>query len=59
MVAMGWSSSENLICILEEGTIVVYDVHGHTIFTRVLARVRNYVCACTCTYVWLSVLFSI
>ena len=42
MVAVGWSSAENLICILEEGTMVVYDVHGHTIFTRVIARVRNY-----------------
>ena len=36
---MGWTSSENLVCILEEGTMVVYDLRGEQVFARVIARV--------------------
>lgn len=36
---MGWTTSENLVCILEEGTMVVYDLRGEQVFARVIARV--------------------
>ena len=36
---MGWTSSENLVCVLEEGTMVVYDLRSEQVFARVIARV--------------------
>ena len=36
---MGWTTSEDLVCILEEGTMVVYDLRGEQVFARVIARV--------------------
>ena len=39
VMGMGWTSSENLVCVLEEGTMVVYSIHGQNIYTRILARV--------------------
>ena len=41
VVALGWTGSENLVCVLEEGTLVVYSIHGQQIYTRIIARVRK------------------
>jgi len=38
VVALGWTGSENLVCVLEEGTLVVYSIHGQQIYTRIIAR---------------------
>ena len=38
-MGMGWTSSENLVCILEEGTMAVYTIHGHLLYTRLISRV--------------------
>ena len=38
---MGWSSSEDLICILEEGTMASYNIHGYLHYTRPISRVSN------------------
>ena len=41
VVALGWTGSENLVCVLEEGTIVVYSIYGQQIYSRIIARVRT------------------
>lgn len=40
IVGLGWTSSENLILIYDDGTIVVYTVLGERKFQRLLAHVR-------------------
>ena len=39
IVGLGWTSSENIVCVLEEGNMVVYSIDGIHIFARILARV--------------------
>ena len=39
MVSIGWTSSENLVVILEDGSMAVYSIHGQLQFTRVITRV--------------------
>ena len=36
---MGWSSNEDLVCILEEGTMAVYNIHGYLHYSRPISRV--------------------
>lgn len=37
---MGWTASEDLVLIYDDGTMVVYNVHGEMKFQRLLARVN-------------------
>lgn len=39
IIGLGWTSSENLVCVLDEGTMVVYDLHGERVYSRPIARV--------------------
>lgn len=39
IVGLGWSSSENVVCVLEEGNMVVYNIYGQHLYARILARV--------------------
>lgn len=39
---MGWSSNEDLVCILEEGTMATYNIHGLLHYSRPICRVRNF-----------------
>jgi hypothetical protein len=39
VVGMGWNSNEDLICILEEGTLASYSIHGHIHYSRPISRV--------------------
>ena len=41
MVGLGWTSSESLVVVTEDGTMGVYDIHGQQKFNRVITRVRN------------------
>lgn len=54
---MGWSSNEDLVCILEEGTMATYNIHGLLHYSRPICRVRNflYVHACICVHVHVHV----
>ena len=39
---MGWTASEDLVLIYDDGTMVVYTVHGVMKFQRLLARVGTF-----------------
>jgi len=39
VISLGWTSSEDLVVILEEGNMCYYDIHGQHKFTRVITRV--------------------
>ncbi len=59
MVDMGWTASENLVLVLEEGTMVVYNIFGDMLLTRIISRVSSITEAvalgsrgiCTCSFV--------
>lgn len=51
VMGMGWTSSENLVCILEEGTMAVYTIHGHLLYTRLISRVSLEI-QCACMYMY-------
>ena len=38
-MGMGWNSNEDLICILEEGTMAVYGINGLLKYSRPISRV--------------------
>ena len=38
---MGWTSADNLVVVLEDGTMAVYNVHGQRQYTRVITRVSS------------------
>lgn len=40
---MGWSSNEDLVCILEEGTMATYNIHGLLHYSRSICRVSNFI----------------
>lgn len=51
IIGLGWTSSENLVCVLDEGTMVVYNLHGDRVFTRPIARVSlEELHMCMCVY---------
>ena len=50
IVGLGWTTSENLVCILEEGTMVVYDLRGEQVFARVIARVSSSCAVFSCLH---------
>ena len=52
---MGWSSNEDLVCILEEGTMATYNIHGLLHYSRPICRVSNFIYVRTCTYVYMDV----
>jgi hypothetical protein len=39
LIGMGWNSNEDLICILEEGTMAAYSMHGFLHYSRLISRV--------------------
>lgn len=56
---MGWTTSEDLVCILEEGTMVVYDLRGEQVFARVVARVSLLLSICVlCSGDIIGLIFS-
>ena len=48
MSALGWTSTEKLIVILEEGTIVKYDIHGNIVKQIALPNVSIVLCMFYC-----------
>ena len=50
-MGMGWSSNEDLICILEGGTMAAYSIHGHLHYSRAISRVSHRSCCMCCTYI--------
>lgn len=38
LVGLGWNNAENLVCILEDGSMSVYDMRGVVQYTRIIAR---------------------
>ena len=38
-MGMGWNSNEDLICVLEEGTMTAYSMHGLLYYSRAISRV--------------------
>ena len=41
IVGLGWTSSENIVCVLEEGNMVVYSIFGQQLYARIIARVSD------------------
>ena len=62
MSALGWTNTEKLIVVLEEGSIAKYDIHGNYLHQSALPNVSMVfrVCAralmCMCVYVFACVL---
>ena len=40
-MGMGWTASENLICVFEDGSITVHSIFGHKVYNRRLDRVSE------------------
>ena len=40
-MSLGWTSSEKLVVVAEDGTMTVFSIHGQLIYTRVITRVRR------------------
>lgn len=38
VVGMGWTSSENLICVFEDGSMIVFDIEGCQLYVKLIAR---------------------
>ncbi|XP_064405910.1 vacuolar protein sorting-associated protein 16 homolog isoform X2 [Halichondria panicea] len=38
IIGLGWTSSEHVVCILEDGNMVVYNIYGKHLYARILAR---------------------
>ena len=61
MSALGWTNTEKLIVVLEEGSIAKYDIHGNYLHQSALpnvsmvfcvcVRVHLYACVCMCLHV--------
>ena len=51
---MGWTASEQLITIFDDGTMDVHSVQGEKIFNRLLTRVSSVKALCTGVYCLLS-----
>ena len=47
MSALGWTNTEKLIVVLEEGSIAKYDIHGNYLHQNALPNVSIYI---ICTY---------
>ena len=41
IVQMGWSVSEDLLCVAEDGSVFVYDIHGAIKKTLTMGQVSN------------------
>ena len=44
VVELGWTTSENLVCVLEDGSMIVYDINGQLLYSRIIQRVRVVKC---------------
>ena len=66
MSALGWTNTEKLIVVLEEGSIAKYDIHGNYLHQSALPNVSmlcvydlcsERVCACVrvCVYLYVPV----
>jgi len=42
---MGWSASEDLICILEDGNVLLYDIYGSIQKTTSMGQVIYAICS--------------
>ena len=51
VVGMGWNSNEDLICILEEGTLASYSIHGYIHYSRPISRVSCYNMQCCSMFI--------
>ena len=40
-MGMGWTASENLICVFEDGSIAVHGIFGQKVYNRRLDRVSE------------------
>lgn len=38
---MGWSVTEDLLCVADDGTVLVYDIHGAIKKTLTMGQVGN------------------
>lgn len=58
---MGWSVTEDLLCVADDGTVLVYDIHGAIKKTLTMGQVGNmkmifvstavlYIFSIQCTY---------
>lgn len=43
MSSLGWTSSENLVVVVEDGSMAVYTIHGQQVYGRIITRVRSWV----------------
>ena len=61
IVQMGWSVTEDLLCVADDGTVLVYDIHGAIKKTLTMGQVGNmkmifvsttvvYIFSIQCTY---------
>ena len=39
VIELGWTLSENLVCVLEDGSMIVYDINGQLLYSRIIQRV--------------------
>ncbi len=40
-MSLGWTSSESLLVIMEDGSMSAYSIHGQQIYTRTITRVSE------------------
>ncbi|KAL5473503.1 hypothetical protein EMCRGX_G027993 [Ephydatia muelleri] len=38
VIELGWTLSENLVCVLEDGSMIVYDINGQLLYSRIIQR---------------------
>ena len=39
VVDLGWTTAENLVCVLKDGSMIVYDINGQLFYSRIIQRV--------------------
>lgn len=41
VMGLGWTSTENLVVVLEDGSMAVYNIHGQLLYNRIITRVST------------------